>query len=720
MKSVSSLLLLGAMVLATAPLFAQADVIVGDLTGPQTYNTIVGGKRAYAIGTTSCNIGTVPLLWVASTPAHPVIGQNIYRVKDGMFEQIGFSWLKHGFTALQGTVCSSCTANPNGTALGVGCSDPYGAGLNGQQNGLGPRYQVNPTTGVFPYPYANPPIGDSVSRRIQVDVSDVDPAQNPGAIYIGEGQYVSADDAQAGNGGNNASYRIMTFGANGAGASWNGPTVRQLPAIMAWPAIDPAVQVVEHVDNGEHYFVGYNAVPAAGGLTKHIYAVHNLNGDRAVGSFSIALQNGATAQNLTFHGISHHSGSLWADSTPWSGTVTSNGISFDSPASFQTNPNGRAIRWGQTFTFTFETAATPGDVTVGFFKTNGSFTLPGFVVPTPQWQVNTSDASFTFNGATNNTYTGPIELTVTPAEAMTMTVGSVLAGNTYDIIVQAGSGVAVNEGGRDFPGAIVNIDLSAPFMTTQGNFTSTLPGGSTNYSVGAPIPNGTTCAQMVVVDATAPVGFQTSALTAVTVDGCYAATINHTLGDDDGVEVTVGSGGDHSCVPSITHFGTVYSSLWINSNGSISFGGMDADFSPTASEFESGIPKVALGWTDLDPSAGGSITSSSLATGALSVTFNGVPAKNGGSALSGTVRFSSAALLQISGYALAGHNQDTLVGVTPGGGATGTSVVYGSIAGALSVPLNDAVYEFVSGGAPTGYTSINFIRTASAAFVTSL
>ena len=43
-----------------------------------------------------------------------------------------------------------------GSALGVGCSDPYGSGLNGSQNGLGPRYEVNPHTGVFPYPYTSP------------------------------------------------------------------------------------------------------------------------------------------------------------------------------------------------------------------------------------------------------------------------------------------------------------------------------------------------------------------------------------------------------------------------------------------------------------------------------------------------------------------------------------------------------------------------------------
>jgi len=36
----------------------------------------------------------------------------------------------------------------DGSELGVHCSDPYSAGLNGDRGGLGPRYQVNATTGV--------------------------------------------------------------------------------------------------------------------------------------------------------------------------------------------------------------------------------------------------------------------------------------------------------------------------------------------------------------------------------------------------------------------------------------------------------------------------------------------------------------------------------------------------------------------------------------------
>ncbi|MEX1025402.1 MAG: hypothetical protein WD226_10025, partial [Planctomycetota bacterium] len=179
------------------------DVIVGALTGPSNYSG-VGGIGAYSIGTTSCNIGTDELLWEANNPNHPVIGQNIYRHEGNRFELLGISYLKHGFTALQQNLCSPCTSSGTGTRLGVGCSDPYGSGLNGSQSGLGPRWQVNAHTGAFTYPYSQQGQGgNSIFKRIQVHNTDLDPSLHPTATIVGEGQYIAPDDAAAGNGNNN-------------------------------------------------------------------------------------------------------------------------------------------------------------------------------------------------------------------------------------------------------------------------------------------------------------------------------------------------------------------------------------------------------------------------------------------------------------------------------------------------------------------------------------
>ncbi|MCZ6681984.1 MAG: hypothetical protein O7B26_02300, partial [Planctomycetota bacterium] len=111
------------------------DVIVGGLavSGPNgsNQNDIVsygqsGGINAYSVATTSCNVGTTPLLWIdcgggASCNNHPVISQSMFRLKDGKFEQLGQAWLKHGFCALSQTLCGGC-AFTNCESLGVGCS----------------------------------------------------------------------------------------------------------------------------------------------------------------------------------------------------------------------------------------------------------------------------------------------------------------------------------------------------------------------------------------------------------------------------------------------------------------------------------------------------------------------------------------------------------------------------------------------------------------------
>src|SRR5436190_17711291 len=70
------------------------DVIVGDIPDVSNYTSAgaVSGKRAYAIGTTSCNLGTQELTWNANTNQHPVISQNLYMLANGRFTQIGQAW----------------------------------------------------------------------------------------------------------------------------------------------------------------------------------------------------------------------------------------------------------------------------------------------------------------------------------------------------------------------------------------------------------------------------------------------------------------------------------------------------------------------------------------------------------------------------------------------------------------------------------------------------
>ena len=84
------------------------DVIVGHIPSATRWGT-TNGETSYSIGTTSCNIGDEVFDWIASTNVHPVISQNLYRVADGRIEQLGQSWLKHGFAVAAGNFCGQCT-----------------------------------------------------------------------------------------------------------------------------------------------------------------------------------------------------------------------------------------------------------------------------------------------------------------------------------------------------------------------------------------------------------------------------------------------------------------------------------------------------------------------------------------------------------------------------------------------------------------------------------
>src|SRR5207253_5973124 len=133
------------------------DVIVGNLLDfVQSETGSVGGRVGLALGTDACNKGVQNAAWIAlPSNNHPFIPQNLYRMSGGAtnddrFEQIGESWGKHAFAAASSNTCNFGCNGVGGDHLGSGCSDAYGAGLNGSQGGIGSRAWVNPFTGSFP------------------------------------------------------------------------------------------------------------------------------------------------------------------------------------------------------------------------------------------------------------------------------------------------------------------------------------------------------------------------------------------------------------------------------------------------------------------------------------------------------------------------------------------------------------------------------------------
>jgi cysteine-rich repeat protein len=353
-----------------AAMLIGPDVIVGTLDEIRKYG-VSSGIVGFSVGTVSCNVGDAPLAWHSNTNEHPVIGQNMFRLEDGRFEQIGMSWLKHGFYAVSGSLCYSDCQATDGTALGVHCSDPYSASLNGAQSNLGPRSQVNAFTGYFPYPPSSPAYPAVIGRRLQVLVSDLDQAVHPQAQYFVEGQYVTADDAAAGNQNNNASYRPASVQGTGDAvtAQVTGTTRRRDPGIRAWQ--DNETGVVEtnvQVPDEGLFILAAKATDLGGGLWAYEYALQNLTSDRSAGSFRVPIEEDALVSAIGFHDVPYHSGEPY-DGTDWTSTRSSVGVTW-STSTYAQDPLANALRWGTLYNFRFEADAPPQptSVRIGLFK----------------------------------------------------------------------------------------------------------------------------------------------------------------------------------------------------------------------------------------------------------------------------------------------------------------------------------------------------------------
>jgi hypothetical protein len=390
------------------------DVIVGDLPDVEELGS-AGTQVGLAVATTSCNNGDQPVDWFQlPNTDHPVVPQNLYRMSGGAdnterFEQIGQSWLKHTFFALEDDACN-LGCNTSGCATGShlcpGCSDPYSAGLNGDQSQIGSRAWVNPFTGSFSS-NANDHSGhnhDGVSHRVRVEVDDLNQNLNQGATYFAEAQYVAPSEytwCEANpsdcNMYNNASYRQYSVsGTTSFSFSPVGDTVRMLPAIWAWTGAT-VNRLEPDPGNDGFWFMGYKVTNPSAGVWHYEYALYNMNLDRAIQSFSVPLGFGANISNIGFHAPPQEPG--WANdgtqnnqgysSAPWTVTQTTDSITWNTET-FAQNQNANAIRWGTLYNFRFDADQPPqnADATVGFFKTGSPMMVAiqgpaGGATPTP-------------------------------------------------------------------------------------------------------------------------------------------------------------------------------------------------------------------------------------------------------------------------------------------------------------------------------------------------
>jgi hypothetical protein len=493
------------------------DVIVGSLLDfVQSESGSVGGRVGLALGTDACNKGTVDVDWFALPNSdHPFIPQNLYRMSGGAtnnerFEQIGQSWGKHAFAAASADGCGFGCNGVSGGQLGSGCSDAYGAGLNGSQGGIGSRAWVNPFTGSFPGSTANNHSGhnhDVTSHRMLVDVNDLNTSLNVGATYFAEANYIVPHEGSwcqshpdQCNMYNNASYKPYTvtginqpFSFSGAG-----PTVREHPAITAWTgATVNQVQPAPGTDG--IWFMGFKVTNPSTGVWHYEYALYNQNLDRSIQSFSVPVGPGVNISNVGFHAPPQHPGwvndgtlnSQGYSSTPWAVTQDASSITWTTET-FAQNQNANAIRFATMYNFRFDAdqAPNPTNATVGYFKTGS----PTFVGVQAAGNVPLPSPTPTPTASPTPTSTSTPTPTPTPIPCAGLTIvqigGSIVPGTTDignhgdDTVTTVALPFPFTLYGQTFTSVNLSSNGNAQFMTTDTTFTNTcLPWSQHDYTI---------------------------------------------------------------------------------------------------------------------------------------------------------------------------------------------------------------------------------------------
>ncbi len=390
--------------------------------GPDMEHCMIDDFRQYGrfedrigatLANTSWNVGDEELLWHGMpSEDHPFIVMNMFRLKDDRFEQIGQSWIKHGFCALDSTQCGgSCSPTGCGT-LGPNCTDTYGSGLNAGQNGLGPRAEINPWTGIWDYSGSHNSLPshshNGAEHRIDIHDADLDSAQLGGGTYYGESYYVCLDDV---NVWNSAAYKPVTVSGSPGGtwsfgmSSWGTPPGIGF-ALDAWTGADtnvfgPDMPIIEFVSTDGRSVLRTKATDLGGNIWHYEYVIMNVDMDRKVGSFTVPLPEGTILTNVGFHAVDSYGEGY--SNTPWTVTPASDSITW----STVDNP----IRWGTLYNFRFDADKPPwrGDAEVGMYEpgTPSSVTVTAQYLPAPDCNGNNiADVQDIAGGAPDNNGNG--------------------------------------------------------------------------------------------------------------------------------------------------------------------------------------------------------------------------------------------------------------------------------------------------------------------------
>jgi hypothetical protein len=362
------LLAAGAAVSAQSNTNNQIDcklAAIDDLRALGRTGTFPDGINGCAFATTACNDGLAQISWQqAMDPDHPFITFLLAREHDGRFEQISDrSYVKHGFFALSSSFCGSCSPT-DGTVLGLGCSDTYSVGNNGDNFWLGPADEIDPWLGIWDpvcshfdtgEPAVAPPndcngqrslsssqasaLG-AVGHRIRVKDADFDV---PGASFWFQGMYIIETEGDRTRNDNSSS---RAFTPSWTGSSWNLVEVgsQQFGSVIERWTGATIKSSTNGTDDGRLYLGGKVTGPV-GGFYRYEFAIQNRDNNRGVGALRIPVCPGARVRNIGFGDIDDDAGN------DWSGSVVGNEVVW----STGDNP----VDWNTIYNFWFESDAAP-------------------------------------------------------------------------------------------------------------------------------------------------------------------------------------------------------------------------------------------------------------------------------------------------------------------------------------------------------------------------
>jgi len=336
---------------------AMAEVL--DLTAIDREGAYPDGRAAFAMTTICCNVGTIRIPWhAAMDPRHPFIAQNLYRIADGRFEQIGLSWLKHSYFAADDDYCGPCT-DTDFDLLDLGCSDTYSFFNNSDRTWLGPRGEVDPLTGVWDPCGSHFDIGDGsdpdclrshssaghgpLDHRLRVFDSDLDGSD---ARYLFEGTYYVADDVDVYN---NTGHREAVFRWDDGGNTWDAGTVGRYvnqPAVLGW---DAQHHFATPRDEGD-VIVSTNVIDRGDGRFEYVHVVTNVNLARGIGAFSIPMPEAVTITDVRFHAPLEDEEAFSSDA--WRASLADRRLTWSTDP-HDIDPLANTIRFGTSYTFSY-------------------------------------------------------------------------------------------------------------------------------------------------------------------------------------------------------------------------------------------------------------------------------------------------------------------------------------------------------------------------------